>query len=258
MLPFEMMELGVFFLGAIIGSFLSVCIYRLPRNQSIVTPRSACPECRETIGWYDNIPLLSFLLLKGRCRNCRTSIPFRYPIVEIINGLGYLAIYWRFGSSWLALAYGVLVSALIVIAWIDWDHFIIPDAMTIPGIAIGVILSAWILPVGLLNSLIGVVMGGGILLLLAWVSPFLFGKEGVGGGDIKLLAMVGAFLGWQDALATLMIASCVGALVGVALLAGGTLKRGQYIPFGPYLAFGAVVSLLYGTQIVAWYGGVIQ
>ena len=258
MLPFGIMELGVFVFGTIIGSFLTVCIYRLPREQSIITPRSACPECGQTIPWYDNVPVLSYILLGGRCRNCRTSIPYRYPIVELVNGVGYLAILWRFGWGWPAVVYGIFISALLTITWIDSDHLIIPDAITLPGIIFGVLCSLWILPVGLVNSLIGVIVGGGVLLAMAWISPFLFGKEGLGGGDIKLLAMVGAFLGWQLALATLMIASILGALVGVGLMAVSAMKRGQYMPFGPYLALGAVISLLFGPEIMAWYLGVVQ
>ena len=258
MLPFGIMEVGVFVFGLIIGSFLTVCIYRLPRGQSIVTPRSACPTCGKTIKWYENIPVLSFIFLRGRCNNCQTSIPYRYPIVELVNAVGYLAILWRFGWGWPAVAYGVFFSALVTITWIDWDHLIIPDVITLPGVILGVLFSTWILPVGLLNSLLGVIVGGGVLLLIAWISPYLFGKEGLGGGDIKLLAMIGAFLGWQLALGTLMIASMVGACVGLGLMAVGAIQRGQYIPFGPYLALGAVISLLFGPQILVWYLGVIQ
>jgi len=258
MLPFGIIELGVFVFGAIIGSFLTVCIYRLPREQSIIRPRSACPECGRTIRWYDNVPILSFILLGGRCRNCRASIPYRYPLVELVNGVGYVAILWRFGWEWPALVYGIFFSALLTVTLIDLDHLMIPDAITLPGIVLGVLCSLWILPVGLLNSLIGVIVGGGVLLAVAWISPFLFGKESLGGGDIKLLAMVGAVLGWELALATLMIASILGALVGVGLMAVSAMKRGQYMPFGPFLSLGAVLSLLFGHEILTWYLGVIQ
>jgi leader peptidase (prepilin peptidase)/N-methyltransferase len=257
-LPFGIFELGVFVFGAIIGSFLTVCIYRLPREQSVITPRSACPECGRTIRWYDNVPVLSFMLLGGRCRNCRASIPYRYPLVELVNGVGYVAILWGFGWGWPTLVYGLFFSALLTVTLIDLDHLMIPDVITLPGIVLGVVCSWWVLPVGLLNSLIGVIVGGGVLLAMAWISPFLFGKEGLGGGDIKLLAMVGAFLGWQLALTTLMIASILGALVGVGLLSVSAMKRGQYLPFGPFLSLGAVLSLLFGHEILMWYLGVIQ
>lgn len=255
MLPFGIIELGGFLFGIIIGSFLTVCIYRLPRRKSIVAPRSACPECGHSISWYDNVPLLSFVLLRGRCRFCHASIPYRYPIIELVNGMGYVAILWRFGWGWPALVYGIFFSALLIITWIDWEHLIIPDAITLPGILVGVLCSLWILPLGLGNSLVGVVVGGGVLLGVAWISPFLFGKEGLGGGDIKLLAMVGAFLGWELALATLMMASIVGALVGIGLMFVSAMRRGEYMPFGPFLALGGVISLLFGPEILAWYLG---
>ena len=258
MLPFGIMELGVFVFGILIGSFLTVCIYRLPREQSIITPRSACPQCEHMILWYDNVPVLSYVWLGGRCRNCQASIPYRYPIVELVNGVGYVAIFLRFGWGWPTVAYGIFFSALLIITWIDLDYLIIPDSITLPGIVLGALCALWILPIGFVNSLIGVIVGGGVLLALAWLSPYLFGKEGLGGGDIKLLAMVGAFLGWELTLATLMIASLIGALVGLGLIAVRVMSRGQYMPFGPYLALGAVISLLFGNDIMVWYLGVIQ
>ena len=258
MLPFGMLELAVFLFGTIIGSFLTVCVYRLPQEQSIVTPRSACPRCGQPIRWYDNVPVLSFILLRGRCRNCQASIPPRYPVIEITNGIGYLAVYGYFGWGWPAVVYAVFFSALLTITWIDWDHQIIPDVITLPGILLGLLSASLVLPVGFVNSVIGIIVGGGVLLLMAWLSPLLFGKEGLGGGDIKLLAMVGAFLGWQHALGTLMIASVIGAVVGVGLMAVRVMKRGQYMPFGPYLALGAILSLFYGPQMMAWYFGVIR
>ena len=251
------MEYGaiVLFLGLIIGSFLTVCIYRVPRELSIVSPRSACVSCNQTICWYDNIPILSFLLLRGRCRYCQASILPRYPIIELSNGLGYMAVLWRFGWGWESVVYATFFSALLTITWIDWDHQIIPDVISLPGIILGILAASTVLPTGFVNSMIGVLVGGGVLLFMAWISPFLFGKEGLGGGDIKLLAMVGAFLGWQAALATLMLASIVGAVIGIVLLAFKVLKRGQYIPFGPYLALGAVLALFFGADMMDWYFG---
>lgn len=257
-MPPAMLMLGTMSLGLIIGSFLTVCIRRLPRGESIIAPRSACPACRQPIRWYDNVPLLSFILLRGRCRACRASIPIRYPLVELLNGLGYVAIASRFGYGWEAVVYAVFLSALLAVTWIDWDHQIIPDAITLPGILMGLACSTWVLPVGFLNAFIGVMVGGGVLLAMAWLSPLLFGKEGLGGGDIKLLAMIGAFLGWQYALGTLMIASIAGSIVGIGLMAMRILQKGQYIPFGPYLALGALVSLFYGPEILSWYVGVIR
>ena len=258
MVPLWMDFGAVFLFGLIVGSFLTVCIHRVPRELSIVSPRSACPQCLKTISWFDNIPLLSFLVLRGRCRHCQASILPRYPIIELSNGLGYAAILWRFGWSWESFVYAIFFSALLTITWIDWDHQIIPDVISLPGIILGIAAASTVLPTGFVNSIIGVLVGGGVLLFMAWISPFLFGKEGLGGGDIKLLAMVGAFLGWKAALVTLMLASIVGALIGIVLLAFKILKRGQYIPFGPYLALGAVLTLFGGIDMMDWYFGRFQ
>jgi leader peptidase (prepilin peptidase)/N-methyltransferase len=245
--------LSVFILGIIIGSFLTVCVHRVPKGQSIAAPRSACPDCGKQISWYDNVPLLSFLWLKGQCRVCQGAIAPRYPVIELINGLGYLLVFWRFGLTWASVVYAGLFSVFWVVTWIDWDHKIIPDVITLPGIVIGLLCSSLLLPTGWLNSLLGILVGGGILFFLAWISPYVFGKEGMGGGDIKFLAMVGAFLGWQQTLITLMIASVFGAVIGIGLLVLKVMKKGQYIPFGPYLALGALIAMLWGADIWQWY-----
>jgi leader peptidase (prepilin peptidase)/N-methyltransferase len=243
--------------GALIGSFLNVCIYRLPRRESIAWPGSHCPRCSHPIAWYDNIPILSYLALAGRCRHCTVSISFRYPLVEILNAAGYVSLLWFFGRSWVAVAYGLLYSALLVVAGTDLSHKIIPNAVTLPGIVLGLVCATTILPLGFLNSLLGILIGGGILWLLAWVSPYLFGKEGMGGGDIKLLAMIGAFLGWKPALMTIMVGSFLGSLVGVTLIAVQVIKREDYIPFGPFLVCGALVALFFGQFILDWYQGLL-
>jgi leader peptidase (prepilin peptidase)/N-methyltransferase len=244
-------------LGALIGSFLNVCIYRLPRHESIVWPGSHCPACSKPIAWYDNVPILGYLMLAGRCRACSVRIPLHYPVVEALNTVGYLAILWFFGPTMAAAVYAILFSALLVVAGTDLSHKIIPNAVTFPGIVLGLVSAATILPLGLLNGLIGLLVGGGILWLLAWASPYLFGKEGMGGGDIKLLAMIGAFLGWKLALMTIMIGSLVGSVVGVSLLAAQVIKREEYIPFGPFLVLGAVSALFFGTPILEWYQGLL-
>jgi len=243
--------------GALIGSFLNVCIYRLPRRESITWPGSHCPKCSHPIAWYDNIPILSYLALAGRCRHCTVPISFRYPLVEILNAAGYVSLLWFFGRSWVAVAYGLLYSALLVVAGTDLSHKIIPNAVTLPGIVLGLVCATTILPLGFLNSLLGILIGGGILWLLAWVSPYLFGKEGMGGGDIKLLAMIGAFLGWKPALMTIMVGSFLGSLVGVTLIAVQVIKREDYIPFGPFLVCGALVALFFGQFILDWYQGLL-
>jgi leader peptidase (prepilin peptidase)/N-methyltransferase len=249
------LTVGIF--GALIGSFLNVCIYRLPRHESIAWPGSHCPFCSRSIAWYDNIPLVSYLILLSRCRHCAVRIPFHYPLVEALNAIGYIGILWFFGPSWPAVAYGVLYSALLVVAGTDLSHKVIPNVITFPGIVVGLVSAATILPLGLANGLIGLLVGGGILWLLAWVSPYLFGKEGMGGGDIKLLAMIGAFLGWKPALMTILVGSFLGSLVGITLITARVIKRQDYIPFGPFLVCGALVALFFGQSILDWYQGML-
>jgi len=243
--------------GALIGSFLNVCIYRLPRHESIAWPGSHCPACSHPIAWYDNIPIMSYLILLGCCRHCKVRIPLRYPVVEALNVIGYVGILWFFGPTGTAAAYGLLYSALLVVAGTDLSHKIIPNVITFPGIVVGLISAATILPLGLMNGLIGLLVGGGILWLLAWASPYLFGKEGMGGGDIKLLAMIGAFLGWKPVLMTIMVGSFLGSVVGITLIAARVIKREDYIPFGPFLVCGAVVALFFGQSILDWYQGLL-
>jgi leader peptidase (prepilin peptidase) / N-methyltransferase len=239
--------------GLLIGSFLNVCIYRLPRGQSIVWPGSHCPVCKKAIRFYDNFPLLSYLWLVGRCRSCQSRISIQYPVVETANAAGYLAILWTFGPTWTSVLYAVLFSALLTVTVTDLTHRIIPNVVTVPGIALGLFGAATVLPVGLINALLGVAIGGGILWALAWASPYLFGKEGMGGGDIKLLAMIGAFLGWKPALLTIMIGSLTGSVIGVSLIALRIMKRDEYIPFGPFLVLGAVISMFYAQPLLHWY-----
>ncbi len=244
--------------GAVIGSFLNVCIHRLPRQESIIWPASHCPACGNRIAFYDNVPLLSYLLLRGRCRACRTPISFRYPIIEAANATGYAVIFWYFGPAWSTAVYAILFSSLLVVTGTDLSHKIIPNVVTLPGIFLGLLGAVTILPVGLVNSLLGVVVGGGILWGLAWASPYLFGKEGMGGGDIKLIAMIGAFLGWKPVLLTIMIGSLVGSVVGVGLIATKVIRRDQYLPFGPFLALGAVLALFFHEPLLNWYWSLID
>jgi leader peptidase (prepilin peptidase)/N-methyltransferase len=195
--------------------------------------------------------------LAGRCRYCTASISFRYPVVELLNATGYAGVVWIFGLNGIAVTYGLLYSALLVAAGTDLSHKIIPNALTFPGIILGLVCATTILPLGFLGSVLGVFVGGGILWILAWASPYLFGKEGMGGGDIKLMAMVGAFLGWKPALITIMIGSLLGSLVGVTLIAAQIIKREEYIPFGPFLVCGALVTLFFGQPILDWYQGLL-
>lgn len=243
--------------GAVIGSFLNVCIYRLPAGESLVRPGSRCPQCKTPIAWHDNVPILSYLWLRGRCRNCQARIVWRYPLVEALNAAGYGFIAWRFGVTVTAFVYLLLFSALLVVSFIDLDHMIVPDRITLPGMALGLAVGTFLLP-RWWDSIGGLALGGGLLYFMAWISPYLFGKEGMGGGDIKLLAMIGAFLGWQQVLLTVIVGGIVGAVVGVALIGARVMPRGAYIPFGPFLSLGAVVAMLYGTEILGWYGSLLS
>ncbi|MET0514026.1 MAG: prepilin peptidase [Nitrospiraceae bacterium] len=239
--------------GAVIGSFLNVCIYRLPRQESILWPASHCTACGSTIAFYDNIPMISYGILRGRCRACRVSISIQYPLVELVTSIGYGLIFWHFGLTAVSFVYALLYSALVVITGTDFSHQIIPDMVTLPGLAIGILSAAVILPLGIMNSLVGVVVGGGLLWLLAWLSPYLFGKEGMGGGDIKLMAMVGAFLGWKLVLLAIMVGSLLGSIVGVSLIAFRVMRRDQYLPFGPFLAVGSLVAIFLHQPVLNWY-----
>ncbi len=240
-------------LGAVVGSFLNVCIYRVPAGKSIVSPPSSCPHCGHLIRWYQNIPILSYLFLGGKCVGCRIRISLRYPAVETLTGLLFALVLYCFGFSSATLVYWLFVSALVVIAFIDLDHQIIPDVISLPGIVVGFLCSFFIPWLSWLDSLLGVVIGGGILLSIAWIYEKVAKREGMGGGDIKLLAMLGAFLGWKAVFPVIFIASLIGSLVGVPLM---LLQKGNTklaIPFGPFLAFAATVYLFWGKDLVFWY-----
>jgi len=249
------LTVNFFILGLLIGSFLNVCIHRLPARESIVFPRSYCPSCKNRIAAYDNIPIISFLLLRGRCRSCKNPISWRYPAVELLNGLGYFSILHCFGPTPATLIYAIFFSCLVVIAFIDLAHQIIPDVITLPGIPLSVLAAATVLPTGFLNSLQGLVLGGGLFYLIYGLSLLLFKKEGMGGGDIKLIAMIGALLGWKEVLLAIFSASVIGSVVGLILIGMHLRGRSDPIPFGPFLVIGALISLFFGNNIFDWYLG---
>jgi leader peptidase (prepilin peptidase)/N-methyltransferase len=240
-------------IGLCIGSFLNVCIHRLPQGLSIVRPRSRCPHCGASIRAYDNIPVLSYLFLGGRCRSCRGSISARYPLVELLSGAFAAMAAAKFGVGPTGLVMFLFIAALLVITFIDLDHRIIPDVISLPGILVGFGASFGLLAISPLESLIGILSGGGSLFLVAWGYQLIARREGMGGGDIKLLAMIGAFLGWQGVLVTLLLASLVGSIVGTAWMVARGGDRRLAIPFGPFLAVGALIALFWGEKIVAWY-----
>ncbi len=245
-----------FLFGAVVGSFLNVCIHRIPSGISIVTPPSSCPNCGKKIRFYDNIPILSYIILGGRCRLCKTSISLRYPIVETLNGVLWVAVMWRFGLGWPMVSYAVLVSSLLVITFIDLDCQIIPDRISIPGIPIGIFLGSLILidpflrtsMLGWKNSLIGAALGFGLFYAIAVLS-----RGGMGGGDIKLMGMLGGFIGWKGVLLTTFAGSLMGSIVGLFMVVFKGGGRKSKIPFGPFLAGGALLSLFFGQEILDWY-----
>lgn len=245
----------IFILGLIVGSFSNVCIYRIPRNESIVYPASHCPKCHSKIKPVDNIPLLSYILLKGRCRNCKSKISIQYPIVELLTGLIYLIIYLTYGLSVQTLVYIILSSALIIIAFIDLNEQIVPDVISLPGIVIGFILSFFVPYISFINSALGVVVGGGIILVIGMAGSVIFKKEAMGGGDVKLAAMIGAFLGWRYIIISLFLGFFLGAVAGIILILSKIKSREDVVPFGPFIVLGSFITLLWGEQIISWYVG---
>lgn len=244
-----------FVLGAIFGSFGNVVIYRLPREESVVKPRSYCYSCKTQIKWYDNIPILSWFILRGKCRKCQAKFSFRYPLVEIIMAVLFALSYHYAGLSWTLLEYLIFIFGLVVCTFIDLDHMILPDEFTLSGIVIGLIGAALNPQREFLDALFGVLMGGGFLWGMAYVYYMFTKNEGMGGGDIKLLAWIGAIVGWKAIPFVIMTSAIVGSVIG--LIAARKQKAGlkTVIPFGPYLALGAVVYLFGGEAIALWYLG---
>jgi leader peptidase (prepilin peptidase) / N-methyltransferase len=252
--PLFVLLAGVF--GAVIGSFLNVCIHRLPRGTSVVAPPSACPRCGHELSWFENIPIVSWLVLRGRCRRCRVPIGIRYPIVEGITAAMFAAGWWYSGPTWLLASRLVFGCALIVLFAIDLEHQLLPNRITLPGIVAGFLFSLVTEP-GWMASLIGIVVGGGVLFGVAEAYYRIRHEEGLGMGDVKMLAMVGAFLGWKLTLVTLLMASFCGSLVGVALIVTrrGGLKYA--LPFGTFLALGAAAAATIGPAVLDWYLGLL-
>lgn len=239
-------------LGLAVGSFLNVCIYRLPRGESLNVPASHCTACSRPLAWYENIPLVSWLILRGRCRTCREPISAVYPAVEAITAAVFVAGYAIYGLTPLLAVRLLFACAMIVLFAIDFRHYILPNVITLPGIVVGFLLS-FVLPPGWAASLIGLLAGGGVLLAIAEAYYRLRGVEGLGMGDVKMLAMIGAFLGWQLMLVTLVLASFAGSLVGVGLMIARRGGAKHALPFGTFLAVGALVAAVAGEQLFDWY-----
>lgn len=242
-------EILIFIVGAVVGSFLNVCIYRIPEGRSIVFPASHCPKCNGAIRWYDNVPLIGYLILRGRCRDCRERISVQYPLVEALTAIFALLLYEKFGFGLPCLFAFLFVCSLIVITFIDLAHQIIPHIIVLPAIPICFLAAVFVMGVRPVDAFIGLMTGVGVLYLIAVYYEVITGQEGMGGGDLNLLGMLGAFFGWQSLLFILLIGAFVGAVVGVVMmmLKGKNLKYA--VPFGPFLSLGGVVYLFWGERM---------
>ena len=242
-----------FIFGAVFGSFANVLILRIPLEKSIVKPGSQCQSCHRDIKWFDNIPILSWIFLSGKCRGCDARFSVRYPFIELLMGVLFSLVFLRAGYSVLLLSYLCFTFALVVVSFIDIDHMILPDRFTLSGILIGVAFSFFVDEISLYDSILGVLLGGGVLWLVAYLYYVVRKEEGMGGGDIKLLAWIGAVLGWQSLAMVLLISCVIGALFGAIMLSKTKAGLKTVIPFGPYLAFAAIVNMLWGAELSKMY-----
>ena len=256
-LPREVLALVAFAFGACVGSFLNVCIYRIPRDESIVWPGSHCPKCGRSIAWYDNIPLVSWLALRARCRACGAPIAVRYVLVETLVGILFGWVAWHYGWDVRTPVYGLAIAGLTLATFVDLDEMYIPDRVSLGGIAAGLVLGP-LFPIlhgqatalgGLREAALGALAGAGSLATLAWVGSRIFGKEAMGMGDVKLMGAIGAFLGWPGVVFTFFVSSFAGAAAGLTMIALRRKELQSAIPFGPYLAIGAVVWILGGNRL---------
>jgi leader peptidase (prepilin peptidase) / N-methyltransferase len=241
-------------LGLMLGSFMNVCIYRLPRGLSPVRPRSGCPSCGHMLAWYENLPVISYLVLRGRCRACRTPISLMYPIIEFLTGAVFLAAYVWYGPGPVLLVRLVFAWAMIALFVIDLQHQILPNVITIPGIIVGVLANVLAGP-GWVASLIGAAVGAGSLFAIAEIYYRVRHEEGLGMGDVKMLGMIGAFLGWKLVLVTLVISSFLGSIVGVVVLIAKKESLKYALPYGTFLAIAAIIAAVGGDGILDWYLG---
>jgi leader peptidase (prepilin peptidase)/N-methyltransferase len=240
------LNIFAFIVGAAIGSFLNVCIFRIPAESSIIKPSSQCPSCHHPIRFYDNIPIISFILLRARCRDCGEKISWRYPLIELITALLTLLLFMKFGLTLNFLVFFIFTAVLIVISFIDLDHQIIPDILSLPGIPIFFLAAVFIVKVPWHEALIGLLVGGGVLFLIALIYEFITKREGMGGGDIKLLAMIGGFLGWKSLIFVLLFSSLAGAIVGITAMVIKKQDMKYAVPFGPFLSLAAIAYIFWG------------
>ncbi len=258
-----MLGVMAFAFGAIVGSFLNVCILRMPKDESIVFPASHCMSCKKTLAWYDNIPIVSFLMIGARCRYCKVKLSWQYPLVEALTGVLFVVFYSVFGLTPKGFLYLYLSVVLLTQGVIDMRHKIIPDELSLPAIAVGLAVSAFFPEVhgqtahwqGFLKSFIGVLAGGGFLYAVGTVAEWVLKKEAMGGGDVKLLAAIGSVVGWQGVFWTIFVSSLLGTIGGLYLR---MTKGEELIPFGPYLALAAFLYLFVGPASIGWYFGVLR
>jgi leader peptidase (prepilin peptidase)/N-methyltransferase len=251
--PAGLLFLGL--LGLVIGSFLNVCIGRLPAGESVVTPGSRCPSCKKPIAWYDNLPVVSYLILGGRCRNCGTRISWRYPLVEMATGALFVVQGLAWGDDLPMLASRlVFTSMLVVLFGTDTETQRLPNVITLPGIVIGLVFSVFV-PPGLIDCLIGAALGAAILGSIRWGWKAATGVDGMGLGDVKMIAMIGAFLGWRQVWVVLFLSSVVGAVIGIVLTVAGGRTMQSRLPFGTFLALAALIASLVGSELLRWYLG---
>lgn len=253
MLPDWMTGLFIFLFGSAIGSFLNVCIYRIPKQISLISPGSFCPSCSYHIPFYHNIPIVSYFLLLGRCRNCGTKISLVYPFVELLNASFYLLLYLKLGFSQELFFYAPFVSAFIALFFIDWKNKILPDVITLSGIIFGIGLSPFIEKLGILDAILGAICGFLIFYLIAFIYEKITGREGMGGGDIKMIAMAGAFLGLKGVIATIFISSLIGTLFGLFLIIFFRKSFKYAVPFGCFISLGGLIFLFVGDEIAHHY-----
>ena len=252
---FLLMNCFAYIFGAVVGSFLNVCIFRIPVKTSIIKPLSQCPHCHHPVRFYDNIPIISFIMLRGKCRDCSGKISWRYPLVELITAALALLLFLQFGLTLKFLTFFIFTAVLIVITFIDLDHQIIPDVLTLPGIPIFFLLAIFMVKVPWLEALIGLLIGGGMLFAIAFVYQLITKREGMGGGDIKLLAMIGGFLGWKSLIFILLFSSFSGAIVGITAMIIKKQDMKYAVPFGPFLSAAAIAYLFWGNtfmRVLIW------
>jgi leader peptidase (prepilin peptidase)/N-methyltransferase len=238
--------------GAMIGSFLNVCIYRLPLQKSVVWPASSCESCGRALSWFENVPIVSYVALGAKCRTCRAPLSIRHPIVEVLTAVMFASAAWYYGPSILLASRLVFGCALIVLFAIDLEHHLLPNVVTLPGIVVGIAFS-FVTEPGWVASIIGAIVGGGGLWLIAEAYYRLRHEEGLGMGDVKMLAMIGAFIGWKLMIVTLMMASFAGSVVGLLLIASRKGDMKYALPFGTFLAMGAALAVTIGPGLLGWY-----